>query len=147
MVILEVSCLSARLFPADEGSDRWFGMKMHYRVHPYSLPFILEFCQANENNQTNILQRDTIPSMHITCTQCYLTYGSVWVNYSGVIRDLSWHQAWYYNQFSNSLCKHETLTFIALEKKRKEKKGFDDDSSDTMKPWNYGPLPTSPDKL
>lgn len=75
MAILGVSCLSASLFPADQGSDRWFGMQVHYWICPHSVPFILEFCQANENNLTNILQCDTIP----LCI-CFINVRSVQLN-------------------------------------------------------------------
>lgn len=70
-----VSCLSASLFPVDQGSNRWFGMEVHYWICPHSVPFILEFCQANENNLTNILQCDTI----LLCI-CFINVHSVQLN-------------------------------------------------------------------
>lgn len=83
MAILGVSCLSARLFPADQGSKRWFGMQVHYWICPHSVPFILEFCQANENNLTNILQCDTIP----LCI-CFINVHSVQLNVWKCYREL-----------------------------------------------------------
>lgn len=73
MAILGVSSLSASLFPVDQGSNLACKF-ITESVHTLYL-FIPEFCQANENNLTNILQCDTIP----LCI-CFINVHSVQFN-------------------------------------------------------------------
>lgn len=112
MAILGIPSLSASLFPVDQGSNLVCKF-ITESVHTLYLSYRSSVRPMKTTWQTSC---SATPSLYVSvllmCTQCSLTF--VLVNYSPVTRDLSWHYIW----FSNWLCKHETVMFTVLNKKK-----------------------------